>query len=201
MLGIGHGWSANEASRSLSTRPNYMPARSCSSASSRNIHVRRCVHCKMCTCCRRRLALMPRSALSAQTTSAGYLCEIYTQIRHHRSEYGINAPIHTEVHITCSGLPLTLNNVCACLRFVSASRLIRMLKREVPAEALPREESSVLQTLACSCCSSAREIGPSASQTFPARPRVRPLTYLGLPCESTHQVRSRDSVSTTRIMR
>ena len=45
----------------------------------------------------------------------------------------------------------------------------------------------------CSCCSSARANGPSASQTFPARPRVRQLTYLGLPCKSTHQVRSIDS--------
>ena len=74
-------------------------------------------------------------------------CVRYTQIRHHSSEYGVNAPRYTQ---KCASRALALNNGCACLRFVSASRLIRMLKREVPAEALPRrEESSVLQTLAC----------------------------------------------------
>ena len=117
------------------------------------------------------------------------------------STHRLRTDTHAEVRMMCSVVFLSHSTMRACLRFVSASRLIRMLKREVPAEALPREESSVLQTLACSCCSSARENGPSASQTFPARPRVRPLTYLGLPCESTHQVRSVDSVSTTRMMR
>ena len=70
------------------------------------------------------------------------------------------------------------------LRFVSASRLMRRLKREVDADALLREEPSLLQILACSCPSSARANGPSAS-TFPVRPLVRPFTYFDLPWEST----------------
>ena len=73
-----------------------------------------------------------------------------------------------------------------CLRFVSASRLMRRLKREVDADALLREEEpSLLQILACSCRSSKSANGPSASNTFPVRPLVRPFTYFDLPWEST----------------
>eukprot|EP00964_Phaeocystis_antarctica_P129612 scaffold93460_cov67-Phaeocystis_antarctica.AAC.1 len=74
------------------------------------------------------------------------------------------------------------------LRFVAASRLMRRLKREVELDALLRKESSLLsllQTLACSCRSSARANGPSVSLIFPFSPPVRPFTYLGVPWEST----------------
>ena len=73
--------------------------------------------------------------------------------------------------------------ISICLRLVSASRLTRRLKRGVlGADALLRAaEASWLQTLARSSCSSDWANGPSASNSFPARPRVRPLTYLGLP--------------------
>ena len=82
------------------------------------------------------------------------------------------------------------------LRFVSASRLMRRLKRGVlGADALLRAaEASWLQTLARSSCSSDWVNGPSASNSFPARPRVRPLTYLGLPWESSATVRAKARV-------
>ena len=62
---------------------------------------------------------------------------------------------------------------------------MRRLKREVELDALLRKESSLLQTLACSCRSSARANGPSISLIFPSSPPVRPFTYLGVPWEST----------------
>ena len=123
---------------------------------------------------------MPRYDLSrclAQNRSAGYLscvrCIGITD-RCGFSVMWISVDVYTN---------FTLHYIYPwlCLRLVSASRLIRRLKREV--DALLGEEPSWLQTLACSCRSSATDNGPSASNICPARPRVRLLTYLGLPCE------------------
>ena len=130
--GMSHGWSATESSRSLSTKPKRLPpslpAPLCSSASTKNMQLRRWLHCKRCSCCRRRLDSKPRSDL-ARVWVRGIGLGLYRVKIGSGFGFGLGVGFYTRRYDLSRCLAHARS--AGYLRFCSASSLIRRLKLEV----------------------------------------------------------------------